>query len=63
MPYPVCDVLVYQKNGNVLPLFSKTVECFLDHRGFGLLVDDEEITLRIWRLSNMAYTGEEQTSD
>lgn len=63
MPYPVCDMLVYQKDGNILSLLGKTVECLLDCRGFGLLVDDEEIALRIWRLSDMAYPGEEQTSN
>jgi len=63
MPYHIRDMLVYQKDGNVLPLFGKTVKCFLDRRGCGFLVDDEEITLRVWRLSDMTYAGEEQTSD
>ena len=59
MPYPVRVVLVYQNDGNVFPLFGETVECFLDRRGFGLLVDDEEISLGVWRLSDMAYACEE----
>jgi len=52
-------MLVYQNDGNVFPLFGETVECFLDRRGFGLLVDDEEISLGVWRLSDMAYACEE----
>jgi hypothetical protein len=63
MPYSVGDMLIYQKDGNVLPLFGKSVKGFLNRRGCGLLVDDEEIALRVWRFSDMTHSGEEQTSD
>lgn len=42
------NMLVDEQNGNVLPLTRKLVKCSLDSCGFGLVVYNEEVLLRVW---------------
>jgi hypothetical protein len=48
-------MLVDQENTNILPLSGEPVESFFDGRVFGLAVDDQEVLLRIWWLSDMLF--------
>lgn len=43
-------MLVNQQYSNVLSLLGKSYEGFLNLARLGLLVDDQEISLRVWRL-------------
>jgi hypothetical protein len=56
-------VLVYENNANVLSLLRKAVEGICDLRLFCLLIHDEEVPLRFWRLRNMSDASEEEASD
>lgn len=46
-------MLVDQQNGNVLALGGEAIERCLDGAVFRLGVDDEEVLLRVWGLSNV----------
>jgi hypothetical protein len=41
-------VLVDQQNRNIFPLGCEFVECGFDGCVLGLVVDDEEVLLRVW---------------
>lgn len=46
-------MLVYEQNANVLPLRCEFLECFFDSCVIRLAVDNKEVLLRVWRLSDM----------
>lgn len=46
-------MLVYEEDCNIFPVMSKSIECLLDGRIFGLGVYHKEILLGIWRLRDM----------
>jgi hypothetical protein len=56
-------MLVDEHNPNVLSLLRELVECLLYCRLLCLVVDDEEISLRIRWLCDMSNAGEEESSD
>jgi hypothetical protein len=56
-------MLVDQDYANVFSLFCKHCECLFYMRGFGLMVDDEKVPLRIGRLGNVADTGKQEPCD
>ena len=56
-------VLVDQDDANVLPFLCKSYKSLLDLLGLGLVVNDKEIPLRIWRVCDMAYTSKEYACD
>lgn len=46
-------VLVDEDNGNVLAFLGEAVKGLLDGVGLGLVVNDEVVLLRIWRVGNV----------
>jgi hypothetical protein len=56
-------MLVDEHYRNVLSLLRELVECLLYCRLLRLVVDDEEISLRVWRLCDMSNAGEEESCD
>ena len=50
-------MLVDQNYSNVLSFLRKSCECFLYLGIFGLLIDHEEVPLRVRGLSDMANAG------
>ena len=56
-------MLVDEQYPYVFSLLCKPCECILNLVRLGLLVDDQEISLRIWRLCDMTDTSQKQACD
>lgn len=56
-------MLVDEHNSNVLALLRKFVECLLYRRLLGLVVDHQEVSLRVRWLRDMANASEEDSRD
>ena len=46
-------ILIYQQNGDILPILCISVKGLFDRRGLCLRVDNEEVLLCVWRLGDM----------
>ena len=46
-------MLVNQEHSNVLPLLGEVLERPFDLRGLGFGINDEEVSLGVWRFGNM----------
>ena len=56
VPYLFGNMLVDEYNANVLSLFCKSIERGLNRGSFSLAVAYKEVSLRIWRICNVADT-------
>jgi len=52
----VCDMLIYEHNGNVLPLLRELVEGMFDGGVIRLLIHNEEVFLRIRGVGDVTYS-------
>lgn len=50
-------MLVNQDDANILALLREGVKGSLDGRGLGLVVDNEEILLRVGRVGHMLFSA------
>lgn len=56
-------MLIYQYNAYIFPLFREAIECRVDLAPFSLVVAYQEVTLRVWRVCDVADAGEEDACD
>ena len=51
-------MLIDEDYANILPLFREVIECILNRRLLCLVIDDEEVPLRVRRFCDMTNAGE-----
>lgn len=56
-------MLVDENYADVLSFLGEPVECGIDLAAFGLVIAYQEVALRVWRVGDVADTGEEDACD